>query len=70
MEVKMKYSSDILDRDRTGKCVGECKDTVLEGLKKRQREISADPFKEPDSFPSVPWAKSRKDQPGWLGGHV
>lgn len=66
----MTTSSAILDRDRNGKCIGECKDTVLEGLEKRQKEISADPFEGPDSFPSVSWAKSRNEQPGWLGGHV
>ncbi|MBU1171478.1 MAG: hypothetical protein KKD44_18140 [Proteobacteria bacterium] len=66
----MKKSLNILDRDRTGTCFGECKDLILEGMKNRQKEILADPFKSPDSFPSVPWAKTRNDQPGWLGGHV
>ena len=66
----MRDSLNILDRDRTGKCVGDCRDIVFEGLEKRQREISADPFQGPDSFPSVPWAKFRTDQPGWLGGHM
>lgn len=66
----MNYSEIILDRDRTGKCIGQCKDLVLDGMQKRQKEILEDPFKEPDSFPSPPWARNRDDQPGWLGGHV
>lgn len=61
---------NILDRDRTGKCIGECKDLALEGMKCRQEEINADPFKAPDSFPAVKHAFSRNEQPGWLGGHV
>lgn len=61
---------NILDRDRTGKCVGECKDLALEGMKCRQAKIAADPFKAPDSFPAVLHARSRNEQPGWLGGHV
>lgn len=63
-------SLNILDRDRSGKCVGECRDLALEGMQSRQAEISADPFKSPDSFPNVPDAHSRNEQPGWLGGHV
>ena len=61
---------NILDRDRTGKCVGECRDLALEGMIFRQAEISADPFKSPDSFPEIPQAYSRNEQPGWLGGHM
>ena len=63
-------TSNILDRDRTGKCIGECRDLTLEGMQNRQTEINADPFKAPDSFPAVPHARSRNEQPGWLGGHV
>jgi hypothetical protein len=66
----MNHFTDILDRDRTGKCSGECRDLVIEGMNRRQTEILADPFKSPDYFPDVPWAKNRRDQPGWLGGHV
>jgi hypothetical protein len=66
----MKDNKAILDRDRTGKCIGECKDIVLEGMENRQKDIKADPFKSPDDFPSPAWAKNRRDQPGWLGGHV
>lgn len=61
---------NILDRDRTGKCIGECRDLALEGMKCRQAEIDADSFQSPDSFPAVPQAFSRNEQPGWLGGHV
>lgn len=63
-------SLNILERDRTGKCEGECRDLALEGMKARQAEIAADPFKAPESFPDVPAAHSRNEQPGWLGGHV
>lgn len=66
----MEKHIDILDRDRTGKCTGECRDLILESMVKRQKDIKADPFKEPDSFPSADWARSRTEQPGWLGGHM
>ena len=63
-------SLNILERDKKGICVGECKDLILEGMKCRQAEINSDSFIEPASFPKVSWAHSRNDQPGWLGGHV
>ena len=46
--------SDMPKRNITGHCEGECRDRVREA----------------DSFPNAPGAKSRNDQPGWLGGHV
>ena len=62
--------SEILDRDRTGKCAGECNGRVREGEEERRTKINADSFESPESFPSTPWARSRKEQPGVYGGHV
>ena len=61
---------DILKRDITGECVGECKDTVNEGYRNRQAEINADGGDWPDTFPGVASANSRNAPPGFLGGHV
>lgn len=66
----MMESLSILERDKTGKCIGECKNLILEGMKSRQQAIMEDGFIEPDSYPSVSWAHSRNEQPGWLGGHL
>jgi len=62
--------NNILDRDRTGHCEGECNDRVREGEEERQAQINADSFESPESFPNTPWARSRTDQPGVYGGHV
>lgn len=56
-------------RDITGKCEGECRNTVREAEVKRQREIGAVEYSH-GSSPSVSWARSRNEQPGFLGGHV
>jgi len=61
---------NILDRDRTGNCEGECIDRVREGEEERQAKINDDSFESPDSFPKTPWARSRREQPGVYGGHV
>ena len=61
---------EILERDRTGKCEGECEDRVSEGEEERQAKIDDEPFDSPESYPNVPWANSRKEQPGVFGGHV
>ena len=56
-------------RDTTGKCIGECRDRVKEGEEERQRSISSQPYDTPS--PNSPsWTRSRKDQPGVLGGRV
>lgn len=68
--MNMKQKLNILDRDRTGKCFGECRDIAFEGMLNRQKEIDADPLQAPEYYPSVPWTKKRRVQPGWLGGHV
>ena len=60
----------ILERDRTGKCVGECEDRVREGEEERQAKINDESFESPASYPDVPWTKSRREQPGVFGGHV
>jgi hypothetical protein len=62
--------NNILDRDRTGNCEGECSDRVREGEEERQAKINADSFESPESFPNIPWARSRSEQPGVYGGHV
>ena len=62
--------SNILKRDRTGECEGECRNRVREGEKERQSEMSATSFDTPNSYPDVPWARSRNEQPGVYGGHV
>ena len=61
---------DMPKRDTTGHCEGECRDRVSEGEDDRQKHIADSGFKSPDYFPNAPGAKSRNDQPGWLGGHV
>jgi len=62
--------NDILKRDITGECVGECRDLVREGEEERQNEIDASGFEAPESFPDASWARSRNEQPGVFGGHV
>lgn len=62
--------TEILERDRTGKCEGECEDRVREGEDERQAKINDESFDSPDSYPNTPWANSRKEQPGVFGGHV
>jgi len=39
--------TEILERDRTGKCEGECEDRVREGEEERQVKINADSFDSP-----------------------
>ena len=62
--------SDILQRDRTGECEGECIDRVREGEEERQAGMSGFSVDSPDSYPDVPWANSRNEPPGVFGGHV
>ena len=62
--------SHIPERDISGHCEGECKDRVREGEKDRQHQIAESGVESVESFPNAPGAKSRNEQPGWLGGHV
>ena len=62
--------TDIPKRDINGECEGECKDRVREGEEERQKQIAESGVESADHFPNAPGAKSRKEQPGWLGGHV
>jgi len=62
--------NNIPDRDITGKCVGECRNTVYEGELNRQKEINASSVDYAKPTRSVPWAKNRNEAPGYLGGHV
>lgn len=62
----MKY---IPSRDITGNCEGDCRNLIREGEENRQKEINAYAYSG-GSSPSVPWAKSRMEQPGVYGGHV
>jgi hypothetical protein len=62
--------NNIPERDITGRCEGECRDRVKEGEEERQTKISEAAFHSPDSYPTVPHAKSRNEPPGVFGGHV
>ena len=62
--------TDILKRDITGECEGECRDRVREGEAERQDEIRASDVEAPESYPDAHWSKSRTEQPGVFGGHV
>lgn len=61
---------DILTRDITGKCVGECRDRVREGEEERQQEINRSSVDYIESYPSAKWAFTRKEPPGLYDGHV
>ncbi|MBW1771213.1 MAG: hypothetical protein JRD87_01395 [Deltaproteobacteria bacterium] len=62
--------SDILKRDISGECEGECRDRVREGEEERQNDISASDVESPESYLDAKWARSRNEQPGVFGGHV
>ncbi|MGA9176613.1 MAG: hypothetical protein WBZ05_05160 [Desulfobacterales bacterium] len=62
--------TDILKRDITGECEGECRDLVRDGEEERQDEILASDVETPEEYPNAKWAKSRDEQPGVWGGHV
>ncbi len=57
-------------RDITGECVGECRNTVQEGEKRRQAEIEVSGVPYPESTRSVSYAFSRNEAPGSFGGRV
>ena len=62
--------SKIPMRDITGRCdEGECRDLVRDADHRRQEELSHHEYSGSEG-PSVPWANSRSEQPGFLGGHV
>ncbi len=62
--------NDILKRDITGECVGECLDRVSQGEEERQNEINDSNVEAAESYPDASWARSRNEQPGVWGGHV
>ncbi|MCJ7539744.1 MAG: hypothetical protein MUO88_08795 [Desulfobacterales bacterium] len=62
--------TDMLKRDITGECEGECRDLAREGEEKRQDEINASGLESPESYPNAHWARSRNEPPGVFGGHV
>jgi hypothetical protein len=62
--------TNILKRDITGECEGECRNRVREGEKERQVEIKGAGVDAPEFYPNARWAKSRDEQPGVWGGHV
>jgi hypothetical protein len=62
--------TDMLKRDITGECEGECRDLVREGEEERQDEIIASGLETPESYPDAHWARSRNEPPGVFGGHV
>ena len=57
-------------RDITGKCEGECRNLVREAEERFQREIDASELESREFSRDVPWASSRNEPPGYLGGHV
>ena len=61
---------DILQRDITGECQGECRDRVREGEIDRQLAINFSAVEEIESFPEASWAHNRNEAPGMWGGHV
>jgi len=63
-----KKDKNILLRDITGKCEGECRDRVREGEFERQHEINLAPFEEIKSYPNVTWAHTRNETPDVWGG--
>ena len=61
--------TDILKRDITGECEGECLNRLREGEEERQQSIASQPYNEPS--PNSPsWTKNRKEQPAVHGGRV
>ncbi len=60
----------IPSRDITGHCEGECRNLVGEADCKRQSELQAEPYSNSGPSPSIPWASSRNEPPGFFGGHV
>ena len=62
--------SNILERDRTGRCEGECVDRVREGEEERQARIRDTSVRTPEAYPDVSWAYCRNEPPGVFGGHV
>ena len=62
--------TNMLRRDITGDCEGECRDRVKEGEEERQDDINASNLEAPESYPDASWARSRNEQPGVWGGHV
>jgi len=62
--------TDILKRDITGECEGECRDRVREGEEERQAQIHDSGVESPDEYPRAPGASSRNEPPGVFGGHV
>jgi hypothetical protein len=61
---------DVLKRDITGECEGDCRNTVRESEARRQVEIKNSGVAAPEEYPSVEGAFSRNEAPGFLGGHV
>ncbi|MDY0219596.1 MAG: hypothetical protein RBR67_00460 [Desulfobacterium sp.] len=57
-------------RDITGKCEGECENIVRQAEERRQGEINSSGVSYSGPSKSVPWARSRNEQPGVWGGHV
>ena len=62
--------TNMLRRDITGDCDGECRDRIREGEEERQNDINVANLETPESYPDAHWARSRNEQPGVWGGHV
>jgi hypothetical protein len=63
-------TEEILKRDTTGKCEGECRDRVKEGEKERQASLEREGVSSPEDYPKAPGAGNRDNPPGGMGGHV
>jgi hypothetical protein len=63
--------SDILSRDITGHCEGECRDRVHEGEVERQNDksMASQAYSSP-AEESPRWTQRRNDPPGAMGGRV
>jgi hypothetical protein len=70
MEGKDLTMKNLLKRDITGECVGECKNTVRDAEQRRQAEINDSGVASPDAYPQAAGASSRNEPPGFWGGHV
>ena len=58
-------------RDTSGKCKGECRDTVFEGESRRQKQINEEAVQYSSPAGKSPsWTSKRNDPPGSMGGRV
>lgn len=61
---------NILSRDSSLGCSGECRKIIREGEIRRQKEINSSTVRSEDHYPKVDWAFDRSEALGFLGGHL